>query len=132
MALEVDGFDVSRVVLVDADTGVVTELKPRSGGPLDYTPQAPWFRRPDGMVVVGCTTGVVDPHNPSPPSELVMHDPVTGEERERTLLQPEPWGFDYDPSGTHQLLVADHAIYRRSGGRVTRIPRLARVRLAVW
>ena len=45
-----------------------------------------------------------------------------GDERERIRLAPQAWGFDYDPSGTHQLLVSDDAAYRRSGGQVTRIP----------
>jgi hypothetical protein len=133
LAVEIDGADVSRVVLVDTVTGATTEPKPRSGDPLDYTPHHPWFRRPDGLLaVVCCTSGEIDPEKPSAPGELVLHDPVTGDERERMRLEPQAWGFDYDPSGAHQLLVSDDAVYRRSGGQVTRIPGIAGARLAVW
>lgn len=133
LAVEIDGADVSRVVVVDTDTDVITELRPRTGDPLDYTPQAPWFRQPDGLlVVVCCTTGEVDPENPSPPADLVVHDPANGEERERSRRELEAWGYDYDPSGTHQLLVASDAIYRRSDGNVTRIAAMGGARLAVW
>jgi hypothetical protein len=133
LAVEIDGADVSRVVLVDTDTGAITELKPRTGDPLDYTPQGPWFRKSDGqLVVVCCTTGEVDPENPSPPVDLVVHNPANGEERERSRRDLEAWGYDYDPSGTHQLLVARDAIYRRSNGNATRIPGMGGARLAVW
>jgi hypothetical protein len=133
LAVEIDGADVTRVVIIDTNTGATTAPQPRSGDPVDYTPHAPWFRHSDGLLaVVCCTSGEIDPQNPQPPAELVVHDRATGGERERTRLEPQAGGFDYDPSGTHQLLVSHDAVYRRSGGQVTRIPGITGARLAVW
>lgn len=132
LAVEIDGADVTSVVILGTVTGATTELKPRTGDAIDYTPQEPWFRRPDGLLAVACcTSGVIDPENPQP-AELVVHDPTTGDERERSPLEPQAGGYDYDPSGIHQLLVSADAVYRRANGELTRIPRIAGARLAVW
>lgn len=133
LAIEIDGADVTHVVIMTTATGDTTELKPRAGDPRDYTPHEPWFRPSDGLLaVVCCTRGEVDPNGPPATRELVLHDPTTGEERDRGPLRLPGGGYDYDASRIHQLLVSDDAVYRRSDGNVTRIPRIAGARLAIW
>jgi hypothetical protein len=132
LAVEIDGADVTHVILLDTDTGETTELKPRAGDPRDYTPEGPWFRSDGLLAVVCCSSGEIDPNAPPATPEVVLHDPATGEERDRSPLQLRAWGYDYDPSGTDQLLTSDDAIYRQSHGEITRIPNIAGARLAVW
>lgn len=133
LAVEIDGADVTSVELLNTATGESTGLKPRTGDPLDYTPDSPWFRRSDGLLaVVCCTKGeFITGARPDIP-ELVLHDPATGEERDRGPLRLPGYGYDYDPSGIHQLLTSDEGIWRRSNGEITRVPEIAGARLAVW
>jgi hypothetical protein len=133
LAVEIDGADVTHVIVLDTDTGETTELKPRAGDPRNYTPEGPWFRRSDGLLaVVCCSSGEIDPEAPPATPELVLHDPTTGEERDRSPLRFRAWGYDYDSSGAHQLLTSVDAIYRRSDGEMIPIPGIAGARLAVW
>lgn len=133
LAVEIDGADVTSVEVLDTVTGERTELKPRTGDPRNYRPEGPWFRRSDGLLaVVCCTKGEIIPGAPPDIPELVLHDPATGEERERSPLRLPGYGYDYDPSGTHQLLTSDEGISRRSDGQITRIPEIAGAHHAVW
>ena len=133
LAVEVDGADVTSVEVFNTATGERTRLKPRTGDPLDYTPDSPWFRRSDGLLaVVCCTKGAFITGAPPDIPELVLHDPATGEERHRSPLRLPGHGYDYDPSGIHQLLTSDEGIWRRSNGEIIRIPEIAGARLAVW
>lgn len=133
LAVEIDGADVTYVEILDTAIGETTELKPRTGDPGDYTPDGPWFRRSDGLLaVVCCTKGEIISGAPPDLPELVLHDPATGEERDRSPLRLPGHGYDYDSSGTHQLLTSDEGIWRRSDGEIARIPELAGAHLAVW
>ena len=133
LAVEIDGADVTSVEVLNTATGESTDLKPRTGDPRDYTPDSPWFRRSDGLLaVVCCTKGEVIPEAPPDTTALVLHDPATGEELGRSPLRPPGYGYDYDPSGTYQLLTADDGIWRRAHDEITRIPEIAGAHLAVW
>ncbi|MGH9039111.1 MAG: TolB family protein [Acidimicrobiia bacterium] len=133
LAVEIDGADVTHVVVLDTATGETTELKTRAGDPHNYTPTAGWFRASDGLLaVVCCTSGEIDPNAPSTTPELVLHDSTTGEERDRSPLRLPGGGYDYDFSRTHQLLTSDDAVYWRSDREISRIPGIAGARLAVW
>lgn len=133
LAVELDTADRTYVVVLDTDTDETTELKPRVGDPRDYTPDSPWFRRSAGLLaVVCCTSGEIDPNAPPATSELVLHDPTTGEELDRSPLRLPGGGYDYDATGTHQLLTSGDAVWRRSDGETTRIPGIAGALLAVW
>jgi hypothetical protein len=133
LAVEIDGADVTHVVVLDTASGDTTELKPRSGDPRNYTPEGPWFRRSDGLLaVVCCSSGEINPEAPPATPELVLHDPATGEERDRGPLRLRAWGYDYDSSGTHQLLTSADDIYRQSDGEMIAIPDIPGARLAVW
>ena len=133
LAVEIDGADVTSVVLLDTKTRQTTELQPSTGDARNYTPHAPWFRPSDGLLaVVCCTRGEIDPNEPPPPAELVLHDPTTGEERDRTRLRLPGGGFDYDASRTYQLLSSEDAVHWRSDRETKRIPQSDGARLAVW
>lgn len=133
LAVEIDTADTTYVVVLDTGTGETTGLKPQTGDPRNYRPYSPWFRRSDGLLaVVCCTEGEIIPGAPEDIPELILHNPATGEEHDRSPLRLPGYGYDYDPFGTHQLLTSEEGVWRRSDDVITRIPRIAGAYLAVW
>ena len=104
---------------------------PSPGG---YTAYAPRYRHTDGLLAVVCCTSTEDsPDAPARSPRLVLHDPLTGKEKERITLPFWPREIDYDPSGSNLLLAdPDGRVQRHHNGRFDAIPDLTAVDRVGW
>lgn len=134
LAFENEGADVIVVRTIDTSTGEIIELQPKGPDPDNYFAHSPRFRPLDGLLgVVCCIIPDVPPDNPPPSRDFVLHDPVTGREKERLTLPFSTGSTDYyDPSGHDQLFTSDHTVYRRSGGEFIPVPDTEGVDLVSW